>query len=275
MIDILTDFSQPALATAVKANLYAFFESMKGSTTVAFDSNAEAIRWKTGFAHSWFNGVLSRRPPDEDTTRTVGEAVAYFRSSDVHSFTWWLAPDLEPTSWAGYLEPHGFLFDDNTPGMAMDLADLPAKRNGALTIRRVEDRPALAEYVRTMLQGFGIPETEAATLTAVFEDLGLDLPIRHYLGLLNDRPVATVALVLGAGVAGIYNVATLPEARGRGIGSAMTLAPLYEARDMGYQAGILQSSKMGYGVYRRLGFREVGRVKHYYWRKQLPGKSSS
>jgi predicted acetyltransferase len=64
-------------------------------------------------------------------------------------------------------------------------------------------------------------------------------------------------------VAGIYCVATTPEARGKGIGAEMTLVPLLEARAMGYKIGILQSSKMGEGVYRRLGFGEYGRLASY------------
>jgi predicted acetyltransferase len=96
--------------------------------------------------------------------------------------------------------------------------------------------------------------------------LGLSLPIRHYLGYLGDQPVATSTLSLGAGVAGIYNVATLAEARGRGMGAALTLQPLREAAGMGWQCGILQSSEMGYSVYQRLGFKEVCRVENFVWR---------
>jgi predicted N-acetyltransferase YhbS len=77
-------------------------------------------------------------------------------------------------------------------------------------------------------------------------------------------------LFLGAGVAGIYNVATLAEARGQGIGAALTLRPLHEAREMGYRAAVLQSSEMGYQVYQRLGFRKLCMMDHFYCKAESP-----
>jgi ribosomal protein S18 acetylase RimI-like enzyme len=66
-------------------------------------------------------------------------------------------------------------------------------------------------------------------------------------------------------VAGIFNVITVPEARGRGVGALVTDAALRVAREMGYRIAVLESSGMGYNVYRRLGFEEYGKIGHYMW----------
>jgi hypothetical protein len=37
---------------------------------------------------------------------------------------------------------------------------------------------------------------------------------------------------------------------------------------MGYQVGILQASPMGYNVYRRIGFKDFGKLSLYLWEQQ-------
>jgi ribosomal protein S18 acetylase RimI-like enzyme len=264
MTDILTDLSPSSLAMAIKANLYAFFQSCRYSSKATVHDSSHGFRWHTNVSHPWFNGILSTLSPTADATQTVHDTLNYFQSHNINSFTWWLAPHLEPTVWSQHLLPHGFQYVDNTPGMAIDLAALPLPVQHPLTIRQVEDRQMLAEWTRILVRGFEMPEEMIPDFLAFIGSLGTNLPFRHYLGFLNDQPVAASTLFLGAGVAGIYNVATVTAARGQGIGSAMTLAPLVEAHDMGYRVGILQSSDMGYRMYQRLGFQKLCQIDHFY-----------
>jgi GNAT superfamily N-acetyltransferase len=97
----------------------------------------------------------------------------------------------------------------------------------------------MAAWVEALGSGFGEGPVEA-----------------EWVGRLGGEPVATTTLYLGAGVAGVYFVSTVEHARRRGIGAAITLTALREAGDLSYRTGVLGSSKIGYPVYRRLGFRE-------------------
>jgi GNAT superfamily N-acetyltransferase len=149
--------------------------------------------------------------------------------------------------------------------MAVDLRalneDLPTPTG--LRVQCVDEPESLRKWAHASIIGFELPEKNIAPWCDLFAGLGFDLPLRNYLGILDGEPVATSELFLGAGVAGIYVVATVPEARRQGIGAALTLAPLLDARAMGFRIGILHASSMGLGVYLRLGFQEYCRMSCY------------
>ncbi len=120
-------------------------------------------------------------------------------------------------------------------------------------------------FARLMAKGYGIPEFAWKDFTQIVMGVGIRDDFFHYLGYLDGQPVATASVLYSDGVAGIYNIATLPEARGRRMGSMMTAAPLIDARERGYKVGILHSTQMGYNVYKRLGFEEICRKVGYVW----------
>jgi ribosomal protein S18 acetylase RimI-like enzyme len=154
--------------------------------------------------------------------------------------------------------------------MAADLAavDTAAGAPPGLVVERVRDREGLARWLRAFAAGFGKPAAEARVWSDVYAglDLGPDAPWQHYVGRLDGEPVASSSVLLGAGVAGVYNVTTLPAARGRGVGAAMTRAPLADAAARGYRVAALQASELGRPVYLRLGFEVCGVAEAYAWR---------
>jgi N-acetylglutamate synthase len=78
-----------------------------------------------------------------------------------------------------------------------------------------------------------------------------------YVGRAEGRIVSTAVGLVGEAATGIFNVATPSECRGRGYGAAVTSHALREGFATGSRFGYLQSSTIGHGVYRRLGFRDV------------------
>jgi ribosomal protein S18 acetylase RimI-like enzyme len=134
-----------------------------------------------------------------------------------------------------------------------------------VTIAPVVDAEGLDRWRDVQQRGLALDDvgTEAWFTAHRRPGFAPDLPLRNWVASLDGEPVAAAALFVGAGVAGIYNVCTVPEARGRGIGRAVTAAALDDAVDRGLRLAVLGSSDMGYPVYRRLGFRDVSRLRSY------------
>ena len=266
MDTIQTETSDRALVTAIRANLCAFFHHLGRSFPETYSEAVKFVRWCTPIAYPWYNGILSSQPPAESDTTYIEESVQYFRTRHVGMFTWWMEPHLKYQEWEPILSRYGFRFSNDTPGMAVDLQNLKESYPGVdgLTIREVTDDASLRVWTHVFTEGYGLPAAWEPSVYELEQNLGLGLPIRKFLGYWNDRPVATSSLFIGRGVAGVYEVATLPGTRGKGIGAALTLRPLLEARQMGYRIGVLQSSEMGYNVYKKLGFQHLCQIEYFH-----------
>ncbi len=274
MSGILEDLSAPDLIAAIRANLFEWYRYLGTSPKAEFYDGPELTWLLTGIPEPFLNSVLRTQAEPDNVDAIIETTLAHFRSRNVTKFCWWTEPGTQPTDLGKRLMDHGLTYSDGGTGMAVDLLalneDLPTPTG--LTIEDVEDTEALRQWAYAFLIGYGLPEMSLNTSLDLFTGLGFDLPLRNYLGILNGEPVAASELFLGAGVAGIYCVTTIPEARRQGIGAAITLAPLREARAHGYRVGILQASPMGLGVYRRLGFQEYCKMTFYgKWASDISG----
>jgi len=268
MEPIQTDVSDEALVTAIRANMCDFFRLVSRSNPTEHFENTQFARWYMPIPHPWFNGVLCSKLPAEGDEIFLAETIKYFHAKDVPAFTWWLEPHLKRADWESVLARHGFGFSDDTPGMAIDLHTLNTSLPpmDGFKIRVVTDEESLRTWTNIFIKGYGLPAAWEAITFEQWLKFGFDFPMRNYIGYLNGTPVSTSTIFYGGGAAGIYDVATLPEARGKGLGAALTLQPLLDARQMGYRVGVLQSSDMGFNVYKKLGFRHLCQIENFYLR---------
>ena len=269
MEPILPDlFSETAVRAAIKSNFKNYHYCLGRGPGVELSIGRYLTWLVTSIPDHFMNLVVCTELPAEGSDELLGSAFAHFRSLNIKKLTW-LAEEGRPASRIRkYLTTRGLTFKESFgTEMAADLNAVPDRLSfpDGLEIFRIEDAESLRPWIHVASIGFGVPEEFEDAWHELFVEAVFEQPFWTYLARLNGQPAATSQLFLSAGVAGIYNVTCLPEARGRGIGAAITQAPLLDARAIGYRVAILQASDMGYSVYRRLGFRDYGKMSAYLW----------
>lgn len=270
MQDILSDLSTPTLVRAIKANWRDYYYYLGRAPNAELRAGPHLTWLLTGIPDTFNNVVLQTRLPPDGAGELIGQALTHFRSRNVRRLSWWTEEGAQETDLKKQLVAHGLTLDEGGTGMAADLMALPIDlpTPTGLTIAPVENKEELKQWAHIVNSGFGLPIWSESIWFNLFADLVFELPLRNYLASLNGQPVGTSQLFLGAGVAGIYNVTCIPEVRARGVGAAITLVPLLEARNLGFHISILQASHLGYNVYRRLGFQDLGKLSHYRWENE-------
>jgi ribosomal protein S18 acetylase RimI-like enzyme len=254
--------------SAIRTNWEAYHYCLGRSPNVEL-SVGRYLNWlMTDLPDYFTNLVVCNQLPSKGVDDLVESALAHFRSMNIKKLSWLAHEGVPSTEIYKALLARGLTFRESfATEMAVDLSslpeDLPTHPN--LRIVSVVDGFGLKQWIHVASIGFRISEKYEKVWYDFFVDAIFNPQFRTYLALLNGKPVGTSQLFLSEGVAGIYNVTCIPEARGQGIGSAVTLTPLLEAREMGYRIGILQASKQGYNVYRRLGFQDFGNLSLYLW----------
>jgi GNAT superfamily N-acetyltransferase len=219
----------------------------------------------TGTPLKWFNGVIRTSLASSDAGVTI-EKVLNFYQFRQQIMTWWVSPLVCPSNLSHRLAAHGLVLSEQEVGMAVNLHNLNEDLSlpHGLVIERVQDERTMREWACTEACGFAADE--ASTLKLMTNVPPLEHPVGpFYLAWLNGEPVATATLYCAAGVAGIYDVCTVPSARQQGIGSAIVMTLLLDARAMGYPLAVLQATPKGQSIYQRLGFTSYCTFDGYRW----------
>jgi GNAT superfamily N-acetyltransferase len=271
MPEILQDLTEKALTRAIVENMYDmtplnhFWPEMESY-------QGKDVAWCiTDMAFPTCNAMMRVNMTADAANELIGRLVGKAKKKKINLHCW-ITRDTRPVNLAEYLTAHGFTSQGKGAGMAIYLKELNEEKNtpAGFKIVEVKDKETLKIWCRIAGTAFSIPEPAISSIYEWFaREIELKQPLKFYLGLLNGKPVATSNYYLGAGVCGIYFVGTLPEARNKGIGFSITQKPLLEAKKLGYKAGILQASSMGYPVYLKLGFREYSKIGSYSWIYEL------
>lgn len=266
MTGFFEDLSAEGLSRVSAEHYFDSFTCFSVVPDVEVHKGEDMIRVVSPGIPNWLtNTVLRCRISADNVDSVINETNAYFYARGVVPY-WRLCPGDLPNDLEVRLADRGFSLEAEEPAMAVDLRklDRDMKTPDGLMIEHVTDAATMKEK-HIWIGQFEMGKSLGTLLMDMFSAYGFDPASdwQHYIGILNGKPVACASVFYATGVAGVYAVITLPEVRRRGIGSAMTLKVLQDARDRGYRVALLQSSEMGYNLYRRLGFRTCFKIKTY------------
>lgn len=241
-----------------------FFGEASGSGEVCAVDGAVAMF--SGLDYGVFNiGLLTRPAADGELEARLTDLARYFRERTMR-WSFWLCDDLlDPT--ARKRERHtfqtfGMRAISQPPGMLASVLLPPARPLPRIECRPVRDAAARGVFAEITAIAFDIPYTVAHTVYSREEAWNGDY--QGFVGLVDGRAVAIVAIVPTAGALGVYSLATMPSLRRQGYGEALLRAAVTEMQQRsGAMPVVLQSTEAGYAMYRRMGFRDVTKFTVY------------
>ena len=186
----------------------------------------------------------------------IDDIDAELRARESVPATWWIGPSTSPADLGRRLLARGFVDAEPEYGMAIDVA---SASQPAMAVDAVTDAAGLNAFLEVMAGAYGWSDEGRSSVWAELYRSPLvppEAPWWHVVVPRGDRPAACASLFTAEGYAFVTNVGTIPAARGAGLGTAATLAVLDIARRLGYDRASLTASRMGRGVYARIGFRE-------------------
>ena len=265
------DVADPASALDANfAALLAWYASWPGGEV---RRDADLLLTSSGVPFRAINAATQADLAIAAAANRIDDAIRWL-TARTDRWRWLVGPSSRPVDLEVRLVAAGLRQVGDSPGMALDLGRWRsvAPSLAGLTIEPVRDETGLARWRDVQQRGLGLDAGSTEAWWIAHRRPGFDpaLPLRNWVASVDGAPVGAAALFVGAGVAGVYNVCTVPEARGRGIGGAVTGAALDEAVSRGLSLAVLGASEMGYPAYRRLGFRDVSRLRSY-----APGPGST
>jgi GNAT superfamily N-acetyltransferase len=237
---------------AMKGNMRAFYrllgERSPGGSVVERDGLLAAIVPSCP-NQSIVNAVVYEDGAVLRAKRNELEA-AYARAG-VRCWRVWV-PDAD-SAIGEWLQSCGHEPSGSPRAMTLDLVNRELDVSDELECDSTGDVAALASINE---QAYGLPTGEfTQALTAFAAD-----SVEVYLAYEHGQAAACVAAVDADRDCGIYAVATRPASRGRGLASALMRRALTDALRRGCNTSSLQSSRSGFSVYERLGYRDLGAI---------------
>lgn len=227
-----------------------FNDSLKDDKSVYFSSGVNC---------AVCNGIIETCDDRIPSDKEIDLAIDFFESRKL-PFMWW--------SSAKKLEDKRFQFGGILKGLALDVSqDIPEKPSSShnLEVKIIQSDAEITTFCKHIVDAFGLDPVTLDQFKMVNTAAMKQGEQIHFIAYLNSIPVGTASLSTCQSSAGVWNLSAVPEHRKHGIGGALVHAALVEAKKRQYKQvmAILMPKGMAWGLFNKLGFKEVCQFPFY------------
>jgi ribosomal protein S18 acetylase RimI-like enzyme len=241
------------------ADLMRFWSEVTNSFCLLEDD--QCFRIKSSFPHPLLNTIIKSNF-STDIENHLNTTIKEYHQNQV-PFLWRVWNQDIPKNLGGLLLEKGAVQISANALMAIDLETYHPMSEPLpdLKIKAVRTAQHALDFSACCSSVFKFPILLSKTIFEVIRKQ--DQNIESFVGYIEATPVATGTIFYSNGVAGIYNVTTLPAFQGRGIGVEMMTTMLLKAKLDEIKTTILHSTPFGLRLFERLGFQHFGEMKQY------------
>jgi GNAT superfamily N-acetyltransferase len=193
-----------------------------------------------------------------DLERALPELEQIYEEAGIQAWTVWVP--AHDTATAQRLSQAGHALDAAPIAMSMELDRLTVPRPGDLDL---DPEPELEALAALNDRAYELAQPDFATALESLPGMYI------HIARVDGEPVSCVGAYDHEGDCCITFVATLPQARGRGLARALVVHALHDARERGCTTTSLQATKVGYPVYRKVGYHDLGPIQMWERRGNL------
>jgi len=163
------------------------------------------------------------------------------------------------------LQGYGRKPNSDAPEMILETPVPAPPLPPGISIREVTDEKSWEDFLVTAGAAFKTLGVGPEVWRAAYPELrSVAAPhIATLVAYVNGAPAAVGMVYVNHSVAEVIHIGTHPDYRRQGLGELVTRAVTNEGFKRGARLASLQSTRMGESVYRRIGYREVGRYRWY------------
>ncbi len=222
----------------------------------------------SGINYSVFNSVMFTEPVEGgvvDLERRIQLGEVHFTQRGLGRSYWicedMLAPGARRAEQHVFFG-HGMRCAAEPPGMLAERVAPPLRQLAHMEFRQVDDAVTRFHFADVVSTVFSLPFPVAERVYGGETTWQSDM--RGYIGYVAGRPVSVVTSVIGGDAIGIYSLATRPEQQGYGYAETLMRFAIAEATlATGLERTVLQTTRSGMRLYKRMGYRPVTKFKVY------------